>query len=182
MCIPALAAAVPALTGTSTVLGGLSTIFTIGSGILGAYTAYQGAKTAQAAAQASAAQADQAALQALEEGDQRSDKLRRAAHIAQGDQRVAMAANGVDVTSGNAISLLDETKALSEEDAFAIRENALRSARGYAQQAANFRAEASSARSEALFTPIRTILGTASRVGRRYDYMNRMNNTVGTFT
>lgn len=82
-----------------------------------------------------------------------------------------MAANGVDVSSSDAIALLDETKTLAEQDAFAIRENARRGAEGYSQQAANFRADAASAKSESFFGPIKTILGTAARVGDRYRYM-----------
>lgn len=154
-----------------TVLSGVSTAVSVVSGVLGAYSQYQNARVQAQVARNNAVAADNAALEAIEQGREESDLIRRRAARFQGQQAVAMAANGVDVTSDNAIGLLGETLMLSEEDAFATRENALSRAEDFAQQSANFRADAATADSAAFFQPIQTILGTASKVGRRYSNM-----------
>ena len=189
MCLPFLA---PVMTGISTFLGGggaaaaggaagassgiwgtIATAASVGSGVIGAVSQYQNAKTAEATSKVNARAEEVAALEALKEGERRSDNVRRAASIQQGDQKVALAANGVDLSSANAISLLDETRDLSEADAFAIRTNAQNEASGRAQRAANYSTEAGSYKSAATFGPMKTILGTAAKVGNKYAYMTR---------
>lgn len=162
MCVAPLAAA-----GASG-LGGLSSLFQVLGGLFTAVTTIQQANTAAAVAAQNAEAQDEAARDALEQGRQESDRRRRAAAALLGQQKVAMAANGVDLSSDTALDLLDDTKFLSEEDAFAIRENNLRNAKGFAQQAANYRAEAASARSAGLFGGISTLLTTGVKVGKRW--------------
>lgn len=185
MCIPAIvaglatvgttistalggAAATAGAAGGASALAGLSTLATVAGGAITAYSGYQNAKAAEAAAKVNAQQADLAALDAIREGADRSDQVRRRAAAMRADQKVAMAANGIDVGSASAIELLDETTLLGEQDAFAIRESSRSVARGQDVQAANYRADASTARSEAFYRPVQTILGTASKVGRQY--------------
>ena len=179
MCIPAIMAGLSTIgTTVSTALGGtaasasalagLSTIATVGSGAVTAYSSYQNAKMAEAAGRMNAKAADQASLDAIREGEQRSDQARRAAARLRADQRVGMTANSMDVSGVDAIGILDETTLIGEQDAFAIRESARSVAQGQSIQAANYRADARTARSESLFAPIRTVLGTASKVGSQY--------------
>lgn len=52
-----------------------------------------------------------------------------------GTQRTALAANGVDVNSGSASQLQDDTAMLGELDALTIQNNAAREAYGYRVQA-----------------------------------------------
>jgi len=169
--------------GAAGAAGGLSTAFTIGGGLLSAYGQMQNARAAEASARASARVSEQNAraqeranLEILEAGREESDKARRQAALTQGTQRAAMAANGVDVTSADAIDLIDDSRWLAEADAFAIRENARRRAQGGAVTAANYRADAdsarmdaASARSAAFYRPLGTILTTGAKVGSKYS-------------
>ena len=74
----------------------------------------------------------------------------------------------MDVGSAQALDVLDDTQFQIEEDAFTIRGNSRRQATNFAQGAANSRAEASSANSNAFFAPVQTLLSTASKVGNKY--------------
>lgn len=179
MCIPAIAAAGASigsmLGGTAagvsaSAAGGLATAMQIGGGVLGAVSQVMNYQAQAKAAKRSAAVAQEAARETLEQGEQESDLQRRAAAKLMGQQKVGMAANGIDLNSTNAIDLLDETALLSEEDAFAIRTNAQRQAKSLSQQAANYRADAASAKSAAFFEPVKTILGTGAKVGSRYSH------------
>lgn len=59
-----------------------------------------------------------------------------------GDQRAALAANGVDLGTGSATEVLATTKYMGERDALTIRDNAARQAWAYKNQAAGYGAEA----------------------------------------
>lgn len=55
-----------------------------------------------------------------------------------GSQQTAMAANGVDVTSGTSLDIIEDTAAMGELDALNIRTNYEKRAQGYEQQGGNF--------------------------------------------
>lgn len=55
-----------------------------------------------------------------------------------GAQQTAMAKNGIDVTSGSAVDLIEDTRAMGELDALNILTNSERTAQNYLQQADNF--------------------------------------------
>lgn len=55
-----------------------------------------------------------------------------------GSQQTAMAKNGIDVTSGSAVDLIEDTRAMGELDALNILTNSERTAQNYLQQADNF--------------------------------------------
>lgn len=152
-------------------LGGLSTAVSIGGGVLSAYGQMQNAKAQERANLRTAALQDQAALDAIEQGNQESDRRRRAGAAIAAENKVGMAANGVDVSGAHALDLLDDQQALIAEDAFTIRANSRKQAGQYSQQASNSRADAASAKSQAIFAPVKTLLGTASKVGSKYAYM-----------
>ena len=59
-----------------------------------------------------------------------------------GAQQAAMAANGMDVTSGTSLDIIQDTSAMGELDALQIRTNYERKALAYEQQANNFNNEA----------------------------------------
>lgn len=155
----------------SAAAGGIGTALTLASGGLTVYSQMQNARMQGQIATRNAEAQDRAAIEAMREGEDRSTRQRQAAAVLQGQQRVGMAANGIDVTADSAIEFLDETKTLAEEDAFAIRESSRRMAGNADIAASNARAEAQSQRSASFFEPVGTVLGTASRVGRRYAYM-----------
>lgn len=174
MCIDpiSIGAAISSVgTSVSTALaGGLGTALTIGGGAISAYSTYQNGKAQARAANETAMQQEKAAREAVAAGERENDLQRRRVGQLQGENRAALAANGVDVNSGAAIELLNDTKWQAEEDAFAIRENATRSANAYGQQAANSRADGASAKSAGMFGAIGTVLGTATKVGDRYKH------------
>lgn len=63
-----------------------------------------------------------------------------------GAQRAALAAQGIEVDSGSALAIQEDTAALSEDDARTIRMNAYREAYGYKSQALSTGVEANFAR------------------------------------
>lgn len=162
------AAAAGTAAASAGIWGTIATAATVGSGLLSAYSQVQNNRSmAKAARQTSEAQSA-AALEALEQGEQESDRLRARAAQQQGENVVALAAQGVDVSGAQAIDLLGDSALLVEEDAFSIRENARRTAEGYSQQAANSMSQARTYDSNAFFQPIGTALGTVSKVGNKY--------------
>lgn len=82
-------------------------------------------------AEEATARGDKAASQALKQGRQ----LR-------GAQRAAAAASGVDIGTGSALALQQETTGLSQLDALTIKNNAAREAHGYQVQAVNYTSQA----------------------------------------
>ena len=163
---------VTAIAGIQTAVGSIGTTLgtaaSIGGGVISAYAQVQNAKAQAEAARRTAQAQEEAARDALEQGAQESDRRRQVGAGMIAENTAAMAANGVDVTGAQALDVLDDTRFMVEEDAFAIRENSRRRAEGHSQAAANSLADASSARRNAFFAPVQTLLSTASSVGRRY--------------
>lgn len=92
-------------------------------------------------------------------------------------QRVAMAANGIDVgAGGTAQRLLDSTEMLSEWDAIEIQRNALQAAWGHRMQATNARGAAAMASAGASgISPggaaATSLIGSAAPIARQwYEY------------
>lgn len=78
---------------------------------------------------------NQAATETEMAGDTAADWQRVRTGQAVGTQRTAQAANGIDVNSGSAAQLQDDTSMLGELDALTIQNNAAREAYGYRVQA-----------------------------------------------
>jgi len=166
--VTAIAGISSAISSIGTTLGAIGTIASIGGGVISAYAQVQNSKAQAAAATRTAEAQDEAARDAIEQGKQESDKRRRAGAALQAENVAGMAANGIDVGGAQALDVLDDSQFLIEEDAFTIRENSRRQATNLAQGAANSRAEAASAKSNAFFAPVQTLLSTASKVGNKY--------------
>lgn len=122
---------------------------TIAAGAVSAVGAVQqsNAQSAQAKYYAGVARnneilAKRAADDARERG--RIDELNQRIKTSQlvGRQRASLAANGVDVGTGSAIDLIEDTFKIGETDALTIRANAERDASAYLAQASGFRGEA----------------------------------------
>lgn len=120
--------------------------------ITAAAAAYQGYQQYQASkdqAKAAGAQRDlarknaealdAAANDATDRGNQEAMLINRRARGLRGAQRVAFAAQGVDVGSGTAADLQEQTTILGNADAEQTRKNAFREAWGIRTQAANTR-------------------------------------------
>ncbi|MBF6926555.1 hypothetical protein HN269_18695, partial [Acinetobacter baumannii] len=98
-------------------------VVSIGATLFGGYQQAQAAKAEGAyAAQAANQNAKVATQQADYErqlGNIEEEKQRRNVRLMLGSQRAALAANGIDTTSGTALDLQTETAQLGEEDALA---------------------------------------------------------------
>jgi hypothetical protein len=77
----------------------------------------------------------QTADETINAGNTSADWQRVRTGQAVGTQRTAQAANGIDVNSGSAAQLQDDTAMLGELDALTIQNNAAREAYGYRVQA-----------------------------------------------
>lgn len=77
---------------------------------------------------------------AIKRGDKEAGQIKAKARQMIGTQRAALAAQGIDVNSGSARDIQEDTAAMSELDALTIKNNAFREAWGYKVQALDFRA------------------------------------------
>lgn len=76
---------------------------------------------------------------AIKRGSLEANRALKTGRQVQGAQRAALAAQGIDVNSGSAAELLDETDAMAREDYETIKNNAWREAWGFKVQATNAR-------------------------------------------
>lgn len=107
-----------------------------------AYSAYatnQASKDQQKIANSNAALTDAAAGDAINRGNEEMLAVRRRTRGLVGKQRAAFAAQGIDVSSGTAMDLQDETQQAGTMDEATVRKNAFREAWGLTKQASNER-------------------------------------------
>lgn len=116
---------------------------------LSALSAYSSArtqkKTAEYQAQVdrnNASTAEWQAADAVQRGNAAAAGERRKGQQTLGTQRAAMAAAGLDISSGSALSILEDTDYFNEADQLTIKSNAAREAWGYKVQANNSMASA----------------------------------------
>lgn len=126
---------------------------TLGSTLLGAAGQVQSAKAHSQANEYNAkvqkmnAQiAEKRAFDAIERGKLEEQRKRMEVSKIQGQQRAALAANGVDLTFGSPLDTIVDTAVLGELDALTIRSNAYREAYDYRVDAVNKRAGATMSR------------------------------------
>lgn len=110
--------------------------------------------------------ADLEAKEAERVGLAEATKLRASARKLESEQRVRMAAQGVDPRVGTPAAILDSTQFLSEMDAITIQNNAYRRAFGYKLEGLGYGTQARFARLASQGAARSTILsGGASAVG-----------------
>lgn len=137
-----------------------------------ALTAYAGNEQAGAERDAGKYQAEVAEVNA-KQSDYRAEQagrigaIKEEQHRAQvrqmvGSQRATLAANGVDVGSGTAAALVDETYTLGEADALTIRYNAMNEAWGFRAQAGEDRQQGQFAKYRGKVQSRNTYLTTAA--------------------
>lgn len=148
---------------------------TIGSFFSAETQKYQ-LKTQAIVADTNARIAELGAQSALNQGQHAiGDLTLKAGHL-KSAQRVAMAANGIDLGEGNAAEIQASTEIMKEADKNTIQANAVRSAWGYRMQGTNFQNEALTARnaSSAIspwMTGASTMLGKATDVATSWYMM-----------
>ena len=118
-----------------------------------------------AIAMRNSAQQETYSQEIIDQGREDSDRKRAAVARTMGTNKVAMAANGMDVGGAHALDILDDQKDVGEADAFAIRETSRRTANHRLTAAGNYRADAINAKSSAKANATQTILTGASKVG-----------------
>ena len=131
------------------IIAGTAAAVTIASAALGAVSSYSQGKSQQAMYnyQAQVAEqnkkiANQNAAQERQTGIEEARLQRMKTLQAVGSQQAAMAANGMDVTQGTSLDIIEDTSAMGELDALQIQTNYERKALAYEQQANNFQNEA----------------------------------------
>lgn len=161
MCVPIAALGLSAI-GTATAGASLA------GAAISAYGMVQQGKTAQQVANNNAKMAEYAAQDAQRKGEEDAMAVQRKAAALKSNQRVALAANGLDLTYGTAADLQDQTDFFAQSDAATARTNASREAwrlRSGGQQEA---AMGAAARSNASLSAAGTLIGAAGSVASKW--------------
>jgi hypothetical protein len=131
----------------------------LAGGMMGAQNARQQGAFQAAMAEQNAAYKEAAAQDAEKRGAVEADRYRRQVGQFIGSQRTGFAANGIDVNSGTASEIQDDTAAFGEFDALTIANNAAREAWGYRVGAQNDLMNGRMAQSNAKSAATGSILG-----------------------
>ncbi len=126
------------VTGTTYVMIA-SMIMTAAAGVYAADSKKKEGQYRAEVAQQNAELDDYRAAQAATIGAVQEDQHRAKVRQMVGSQRASLAANGLDLGSGTAADMVDETQAAGEVDALTIRFNAMNEAWGYRTSAVNER-------------------------------------------
>lgn len=108
------------------------------------------------------------AQDAIEQGDVNLAKHRRQVAAVKGRQVASAAAQGVDVSTGSAANIIEETMILGELDAQVIRRNAEMTAAGLSSQADMSRFGGQSARRNSNIAAGATLIGGAAKTYAQY--------------
>jgi len=165
----------------------------VGSGIAGAYSKSK-AQAAEGEYQSGQIehnarfQAFQAA-DAVARGEKTAVKAQQATKSLIGSQRVALAAQGIDIESGSALQVQEESAAIGAEEVLNIRNNAWREAWGYRSAQADMITQAKLTKISSKFAAKRTILtaglqavGDVSTSYYQYDQFNKLSKASGSTT
>ncbi len=129
---------------TALLIGG--TALSAGASIYGASSQASAIKQQgryqQQIAETNARAQEELAKDAIERGATESSLVRRRARQMTGTQRAGFAGQGVEVNSGTALRVQDDTFTMGETDALTVKNNAWREAWGYKTQAKSLRDQA----------------------------------------
>jgi type II secretory pathway component PulM len=129
------------------------------SDLFNAYSSMEKGKYLDKVSKQNAAMSNQAADDALARGAVKADEQRITTQEVIGTQRAGFAANGIDVNSGSAGQVQNDSAALGELDALTIMNNAAREAYGYQVQAIDQRQQGKLAKYAGKMEAIGSILG-----------------------
>lgn len=151
MCGPvAIAIAGAAMSAASTITAGMA------ASNQANYQAQVDKMNAQAAAERS--------RDAVTRGEDQLRQHQQQSAVIAGNQRAALAANGIDPGSGSALDFQIDTQQNIQEDSYAITRNFQRERQGLLQQSSNYMADAAAQKSKASGALIGTAFGVASSV------------------
>ena len=137
-------------TGVANAALAIGAVAGIAGGVMGGISSYQQGKQQQAmynyqakVAEENAKIANKNAATERQTGIEEARLQRMKTLQAVGSQQAAMAANGMDVTQGTSLDIIEDTAAMGELDALQIQTNYERKAQSYEAQANNFNNQAS---------------------------------------
>ena len=137
-------------TGVANAALAIGAVAGIAGGVIGGISSYQQGKQQQAmynyqakVAEENAKIANKNAATERQTGIEEARLQRMKTLQAVGNQQTAMAANGMDVTQGTSLDIIEDTAAMGELDALQIQTNYERKAQSYEAQANNFNNQAS---------------------------------------
>ena len=113
---------------------------------------------AQAAAEDNAKILDRQAADVIRRGQDEAAKYKKKIKQMQASQKVALAAQGIDVSGDDALAILQETGEIGEVDAMTIKNNAYREAYGLRAQGIDLRAQGKFARAQAQAEGVSSLL------------------------
>ena len=145
-----------------------SAIATVAAAGFSAYSSYQSGKSQQAVADYNAKVQEIQAQDARARGGFEANQKRKEVSAVLGQQQTQLAANGVETSSGTALTLASDTAWAGEMDAKTIEVNALRAAYGYEQEAVGTRLQGKAARRNANGQAIGSLLGGVSQAYNSY--------------
>lgn len=136
----------------------------VGAG-MSAYSSYQSGKSQQAVADYNAKVQEIQAQDARARGGFEANQKRREVAATLGQQQAQLAANGVETSSGTALTLASDTAWAGEMDAKTIEVNALRAAYGYEQEAVGTRLQGKAAMRNARGSAYGSLLSGIGQTG-----------------
>lgn len=145
-----------------------TTLITAGATAYGAYAQNEAGRQQQKIANRNADLLDASATDAIQLGEEQARQVKRQARSLRGRQRAALAGSGVDVNTGTALDLQEETTMLGEIDAATMRKNAFREAWGIRMQASNQREAGAFAKRAGRNQAIGTLIGGAGQAYKDY--------------
>lgn len=126
-------------------IGVTAAVLGAGASAYGAYSSSQAAKSQaeyqSEVAKANATMAGYQADDALRRGGEEANLAARQAERMRGTQVARLAGNGLDISSGSSLSILEDTAFFGAQDVQTIRNNAAREAWGYKVQQNNSSAD-----------------------------------------
>ena len=123
--------------------------------------AYTQAKYEQASDKANEALADQQAKEQIDQTKLSAERRYRDAGQLEGQQKAAMAANGIDLGFGSALDVQRDSRMIANEDVGQIYKEGFNRTQGYLTDAYNYRLGASAAKSAASSAKLATGIGMA---------------------
>lgn len=134
------------------------------SNLFNAYASYEQGKYLDEVAKVNAGISNRAAQDAITRGGIEADEQRKTTQQVIGAQRAGFAAGNIDVNTGSAGQIQNDTAALGELDALTIMNNAAREAYGYKVQAMDQRQQGKLAKYQGKMGAVGSILGGAEKV------------------
>jgi hypothetical protein len=157
------------------ILSGIGLAISAGGAVAQGIGSANAGAAANDAAKRNSLLADAAAGDALARGNKEAADYRLKAGKVVGTQRAMIGASGVDVGSGTAANISQDTKAIADLDVATIRNNAAREAWGYKTQSSNMLKEGEQALSASqwqaggsLLTGGANVIGGAADAYRSY--------------